>query len=231
MLRLVTLLTVLLMLCACAAPVGPREGTGTLLGAGAGAVIGSQFGGGTGRLVGTALGTLAGALIGQDIGRTLDRADQAYLQRTSQYSLEHTASNQPTTWINPDSGHRGSVTPTRTYQTGDGRYCREFTQTVEINGEQQQAYGTACRQPDGSWQLVTAEPQQAPAQQVVVRERVVEPAYRPVYYAPSYQPYYSYYPYYPAYYWPFATSLSFSWVKHSGGHRGWHRGGHRGWHR
>jgi surface antigen len=191
----------------------PREGTGTLLGAGTGALIGSQIGGGQGRIVATAAGTLLGALIGQDVGRSLDRADQAYLQRTSQYSLENSATNQPTTWVNPDTGHRGTVTPTGTYQTNDGRYCREFTQTVEINGEIQQAYGTACRQPDGSWQMTSAQPQ-TQVQKVVVRERVVKPANPPAYY--------------PAY-WPFATSLSFSWVEHSGGHRGRHHGGHR-WH-
>jgi surface antigen len=214
MLRLITMFTALVLLAGCAAPLGPREGTGTILGAGTGALLGSQIGGGQGRLVATAAGTLLGALIGQDVGRTLDRADQAYLQRTSQDSLENSATNQPTSWVNPDTGHQGTVTPTSTYQANDGRYCREFTQTVEINGETQQAYGTACRQPDGSWQLSSAQPQPQ-VQQVVVRERVVEPAYPRAYY-PSY--------------WPFATSLSFSWVEHSGGHhRGW-RGGRYGRH-
>jgi surface antigen len=220
MLRLVTMFTAVVMLAGCAAPMGPREGTGTLLGAGTGAIIGSQIGGGQGRVVAQVAGTLLGALIGQDIGRTLDRADQAYLQRTSQSALENSPSDQPTTWVNPDSGHSGAVTPTHTYRASDGRYCREFTQTVEINGETQQAYGTACRQPDGTWQLTSAQPQ-TQQQQVVVQERVVEPVY--------YDPYYPrYYPY-----WPFATSLSFSWVNHSGGHHGphggWHGGGH-GWH-
>jgi surface antigen len=205
MLRLITMFTALVMLAGCAAPMGPREGTGTLLGAGAGALLGSQIGGGQGRIVATAAGTLLGALIGQDVGRTLDRADQDYLQRTSQDALENSVTNQPSTWVNPDTGHQGTVTPTSTYQTSDGRYCREYTQTVEINGEIQEAYGTACRQPDGSWQITSAEPQAQVQQQVVVRERVVEPAYSPVYY--------------PAY-WPFATSLSFSWVEHSGGHHG-----------
>ena len=29
----------------------------------------------------------------------------------------------------------------------------EYTQTVTIDGKTRQAYGTACRQPDGSWTL------------------------------------------------------------------------------
>ncbi len=31
------------------------------------------------------------------------------------------------------------------------QYCREFTQTVRINGTIQESYGTACLQPDGRW--------------------------------------------------------------------------------
>lgn len=33
-------------------------------------------------------------------------------------------------------------------------YCREYIQTVVIGGVQHAAYGTACLQPDGSWQKV-----------------------------------------------------------------------------
>ena len=53
-------------------------------------------------------------------------------------------------------------------------YCREFTKTVAIGGRIQPAYGRACYQPDGSWQIVsddipTAQPvQYYPAQNQVV---------------------------------------------------------------
>jgi len=217
-----------LIVSGCAYPVGPRETTGTLLGAGTGALIGSQIGSGKGQLVAVALGTLAGALIGQDIGRTLDRADLAYMQQSAQTTLETVPSQQSGSWVNPDSGHSGTITPTRTYQTSGGQYCREYQQTVTINGNEQQAYGTACRQTDGSWKVSSAQAQ-AQVQQVVVRERLA-PVYRPVYYEPYYPSYYPYDPYYPAYYWPFTTSLSFSWVGHSGGHHGRHHRGYRGGH-
>jgi hypothetical protein len=32
--------------------------------------------------------------------------------------------------------------------------CREFRQTITISGQPVQAYGTACRQPDGIWKIV-----------------------------------------------------------------------------
>ncbi len=33
-------------------------------------------------------------------------------------------------------------------------HCREYTRTVYIGGRTQDAYGTACLQPDGSWMIV-----------------------------------------------------------------------------
>ena len=53
---------------------GPRENTGTLLGAGTGALLGAAVaGGGTGnRLAGAAIGGLLGGLIGNRIGAALD---------------------------------------------------------------------------------------------------------------------------------------------------------------
>ncbi len=138
----------------CAPAMGPKETGGALIGAGTGALIGSQIGGGRGQLVAVAVGTLAGALVGQEVGRTLDRADQLAMQQNAQYALEHTRTNQATGWRNPDTGNFGSVMPVETYQTSTGQYCREYLQTVVIGGQQQQAYGTACRQPDGSWKII-----------------------------------------------------------------------------
>lgn len=38
-------------------------------------------------------------------------------------------------------------------------YCREFTNTIILHGKPQQAFGTSCLQPDGSWRIVsTGEP-------------------------------------------------------------------------
>ena len=152
---IILILAVLLVISGCAPhSSGPREQTGTLLGAGTGALLGAQVGSGRGRLVAVAIGTLAGALVGQDIGRTLDRADQVAMQQNAHYALEYAPSHNSTQWRNPDSGNRGEITPIETYQTSTGQYCREYRQTVWIGGDQQQAYGTACRQPDGNWKII-----------------------------------------------------------------------------
>ncbi|MHB1204887.1 MAG: RT0821/Lpp0805 family surface protein [Rhodospirillaceae bacterium] len=60
--------------------------------------------------------------------------------------------DEPVEWN--DGPASGSVTATREGHTKDGRPCREFQQQVTIAGASEQAYGTACQQADGSWQIV-----------------------------------------------------------------------------
>jgi surface antigen len=127
---------------------------GTLLGAGLGGLLGSQFGGGSGKALMTVGGVLAGGLIGHSIGTQLDRNDQLAMSRTTQTALETGQPQQPLPWRNADSGHSGAVTPGPYYQTSGGQYCREFQQTITVGGETQQGYGRACRQPDGTWKIV-----------------------------------------------------------------------------
>jgi surface antigen len=134
--------------------MGEKETAGTVIGAGTGAVVGAQVGGGTGQVVAVAVGTLLGALLGGEVGRTMDHADQLAAERAYEQA-QSAPIGQPITWNNPDNGHAGSVTPVRegTHdQTGE--YCREFQQTVTIGGRPENAYGVACRQPDGSWRIV-----------------------------------------------------------------------------
>ncbi|RDD62548.1 RT0821/Lpp0805 family surface protein [Ferruginivarius sediminum] len=132
---------------------GPKQTIGTLGGAVLGGLLGSEIGSGSGRLWATGAGAVLGALAGSEVGKSLDRADQLYMSQTTQAALEHTKTGTTSTWNNPDSGHSGTVTPIDTYQRSDGIYCREFQQTVIVAGEEQQAYGTACRQPDGTWKV------------------------------------------------------------------------------
>lgn len=133
---------------------GQKETFGAITGAVLGGFLGSKVGKGDGQLWATGAGAILGAIAGSSVGRSLDESDRMMMDRTSQASLEHTQTGSTSTWRNPDTGHSGSVTPTKTYQTADGTYCREFEQYVTINGEEQKATGTACRQPDGSWRIV-----------------------------------------------------------------------------
>jgi surface antigen len=131
---------------------GNKQTVGTGLGAVAGGLAGSQIGGGSGRLWATGAGVLLGALAGGEIGASLDEADRVSMQQaqTRAYSAPI---GQTINWNNPQSGHSGTYVATRDGTSSDGRYCREYQQTVNVGGKQQSAYGTACRQPDGSWQI------------------------------------------------------------------------------
>ena len=130
-----------------------KETAGTVLGGIGGAILGAQVGKGSGRIVATAIGTLAGAFIGNQIGVSLDKADQQAMVRAEQQA-QSAPIGQTISWNNPDSGNHGTVTPVRDGTAANGQYCREFQQTVVIGGKQESAYGTACRQPDGSWKIV-----------------------------------------------------------------------------
>ena len=130
---------------------GPKTVVGGLGGAAAGGLIGAVAGGGG---AGIAAGTLLGGLLGGVIGDRLDAADRRHESQTAQQALESAPTGTRMTWRNPDSGHSGTIMPTRTYQTANNTHCREYQQTVTISGETQQAYGTACRQPAGSWKIV-----------------------------------------------------------------------------
>ena len=133
---------------------GQKETLGAITGAVLGGFLGSKVGKGEGQLWATGAGAIIGAITGSSVGRSLDNTDRLMMERTSQASLEHTQTGATSTWANPDSGHSGTVTPTKTYQKDSGTYCREYEQVVTVGGEEQKAYGTACRQPDGTWRVV-----------------------------------------------------------------------------
>lgn len=132
---------------------GQKQTIGTLGGAAAGGLLGSQFGKGSGKIALTALGVAGGAFLGNEIGASLDKADRAALAQAQ--TRAYTAPvGQTIQWNNPQNGNSGTFTPVRDGTASDGSYCREFQQTVIIGGQQQQAYGKACRQPDGSWKML-----------------------------------------------------------------------------
>lgn len=149
----------------------------TIVGAVIGGVIGGQFGnGGDDR----ALGAVAGALIGGAAGASAARSDcydgsanyepsygdtygpyyadndGAYPDERAYYddAFETAAPYEQVAWNDPDSGDHGTVRPAEWYRDEQGNDCREFEQTIYIDGRAQTATGTACREPDGSWRIV-----------------------------------------------------------------------------
>ncbi len=142
------------VLAACDGNVGTKEGVGTVAGAVGGGLLGSTIGGGSGQLAAVAAGTLLGAFLGNEIGKSLDRADQAAMQR-AETQAQTAPIGQTIEWQNPDSGNSGTVTPTREGTDAGGRYCREYQTSVTVEGQSQEAFGTACQTETGQWEIVS----------------------------------------------------------------------------
>jgi surface antigen len=138
---------------------GMKESIGTLGGAALGGLAGAQLGHGTDNLAATGAGVLLGGLLGNQVGKSLDRADTTAARQTAGQALETAPTGEAVPWHNPDTGNSGTVTPTRTYTPPqpqyEGQVCREFQQAITVGGETQRGFGRACRQPDGSWKIVS----------------------------------------------------------------------------
>ncbi len=126
---------------------GQKEQAGMVIGGALGGLLGSQVDrrhhGSTAAII---AGTLVGAAIGGSIGKTMDDVDRMRMAQT----LETVRTGVSSSWRNPDTGNQYAVTPVRTYESSSGP-CREYTIDAIIGGRREKVYGTACRQPDGSW--------------------------------------------------------------------------------
>ena len=147
-LRAATIGATSLILAACATTSGPNEDAGMIIGGVLGGLLGSQVGDGSGQTAATIVGAMAGMAIGGSVGRSMDEVDRMKLAT----AMETTRTGVATRWQNPDTGYAYAVTPTETTQTAQGP-CREFTMNAQIGGQTEQVYGTACREPDGSWRI------------------------------------------------------------------------------
>jgi len=167
MLKKLLIIMMALSLAACTTNSGPKEQGGAVMGAVTGALLGAALSDGGRRhgwrgshhrggpdAAAVVFGAIAGGLIGSGIGRKLDQADRQKMQYAQYEAFEYNRSGESSHWHNPDSGHYGAVTPEPAYERRPGEYCREYQQTVVIGGQEQDAYGTACRRPDGSWEIV-----------------------------------------------------------------------------
>ncbi len=128
-----------------------NQDVGTLTGAVAGGLLGSTVGGGSGKVLAIAAGSIAGAVIGGSIGKNMDDTDRMRMNQ----ALENNQPGQPAYWHNRSTGTAYEVVPTKNVRVGRNEYCREYHTTATINGKKQNIYGTACRQPDGSWKSVS----------------------------------------------------------------------------
>ncbi len=151
--RLIAVALIGASVAACSANSGPKEASGTVGGAAAGAIVGNVLAGSGNRVAGTVIGAAVGGFLGNRIGAALDDEDKRRAYAAQMQALETGPSGAPVAWRNPDSGRYGSVVPGPAYQA-NGATCRSYSQTIYFDGNPQAARGAACRNPDGSWTVV-----------------------------------------------------------------------------
>ena len=124
-----------------------KEEQGTVVGASTGALIGGAMS--RGNPAGIIGGALVGGFIGNRIGKSMDDEDRRRAYAAQMSAFEN---GQRADW-NAPNGHYGYVEPRPIYYYHD-MTCREFAQTVFINGRPETMVGRACRGPDGVWREV-----------------------------------------------------------------------------
>lgn len=132
--------TILLIMTAAAALAGCQATDSSHLGGGAGAVAGGDA------------GTVLGAFAGREIGAALDAVDQSLAGQAAQRAYGAPVGER-ITWRNPQSGNSGTIVPLRDGYIPTGAFCREFQQILSVGNQTEQAFSTACRQPNGAWKI------------------------------------------------------------------------------
>jgi len=95
------------------------------------------------------IGAAAGPLVAGEIQSGMTPVDNGCVGLT----LEYAQNSQPVAWKNPGNGAQYQVKPVRGYQAPNGLNCREYTTAATLTGRSQRIDDTACRLPNGLWQL------------------------------------------------------------------------------
>jgi surface antigen len=103
-----------------------------------------------------AASVILGGLAGGFLGDYFDQRDREYHASSSYQAYQAQGPGGQTTWTNPDSGNSGMTRIDSTFVNAQGQTCKNFTQTLNVNGQTHLVDGVACQQADGSWQVVNA---------------------------------------------------------------------------
>ena len=123
----------------------------------AGGLFASRGSAGKGAVASTIIAAMDGGLVGGTIGEGLDDADRRLALEVGIQALEYTARGQAVSGRARAQATAARSWPAQPYRVGS-QDCRQYTQTVSIDGRRQSARGTACRNPDGSWTPLICRP-------------------------------------------------------------------------
>ncbi|WP_029062810.1 hypothetical protein [Labrenzia sp. DG1229] len=83
--------------------------------------------------------------------------ERILLTQTVQEALETRVSGEPV-YIGQDGAWTDVLTPIKTYKSKSGHWCREYTRQSNFGNLDLTIRGTACRDENGTWTTVFAEP-------------------------------------------------------------------------
>jgi len=127
---------------------------GAIVGALAGGLLGNAISRGPQRGAGTAVGAIFGGLLGAGIGSNLDCQQRSYAIDANYRGFEAGRPHARYDWRDPRGDAYGYVQVGDYYQDR-GRRCTTYTQEIWVHGRPETARGRACRQPDGTWQMIS----------------------------------------------------------------------------
>jgi surface antigen len=98
------------------------------------------------------LGACAGMTGGDpELYRRLTDRDVALAAGLLQETLEGAPDGATRSWLNQDSGHRGTITPTRTYLSTAGIFCRDYREELVLGEQSGRFDHAACRDDSAGW--------------------------------------------------------------------------------
>jgi surface antigen len=92
------------------------------------------------------------ALFGE-VDPALTETDQQKAFEAAEFALK---TGKPNQWLNPENGHKGTITPGPERKNGQYGTCRDFSHKIRTEGLPYTIKGTACRGPDDVWRVVSA---------------------------------------------------------------------------
>ena len=128
---------------------------GIIAGALLGGLLGNAAGNGGGRTGTTVAGVVVGGAVGAALTNNLNCEDRSYAYKTYAEGFNAGRPNAVYRWQNPRDDHRGEFRVGTYYNDGGGFRCANYTQSVYVQGRPQVARGKACRQPDGTWAIIS----------------------------------------------------------------------------
>ncbi len=85
--------------------------------------------------------------------RYFSEEDTQLMKSMLQSALSDNADGIKSEWVNPETGHKGSITPVNSKKI-QGRSCRDVEMFNSAGGRTADSKHTFCQNEDGDWKLV-----------------------------------------------------------------------------